>query len=133
MLENKMVRLRFRKDLPSQPIWVFIGKVVHFSQSWVGVEGKGILVYRRDTYASERRTLKGNTMVEEPWTEISFKLGAIDEEVRTMVFPRDAIANIRVLPDGFNLDSIRLRMKGRRIDVVVDNGPSTSIGEMMDE
>ena len=126
MLEGKIVRLRFRKDQPTQPIWVFIGKVIDFTNDWL----KGILVFQRDTYPTERRTLRGNAMVTQQWSEDEIKVGNIDEEKCTLVFPRDAIANIRLLPDDFDLDNIQLRLEGRRIEVVVNNGPNAAVGEL---
>jgi hypothetical protein len=104
MIEGKIVRVRFKKDQPSQPLWVFVGKVVTFSDDWLSVIGKGILVFHRDTYPPERRTLKGDTMIAEQWSEREMKAGNIDEENRTLLFPRNVISNIRILPDEFDLD-----------------------------
>ena len=88
---------------------------MRFSDDWVAVDGKGILLFKRDTIPTERRTLKASSaMIEEPLTQGEVRAGTIDEERRTLMFPREVIANIRVLPDDFNLDDIRIEVKGRR-------------------
>ena len=133
MLDDKMVRLRLRREQQNQPIWAFVGKVLAFTGDWLEVRGKGILVFKRDTYPPERRTLKSTGMVHEPWGEDSFKAGQIDEEARTMVFPREIIANIRLLPDDFDLEAIALRLNGRRIDMVVSGGPDSALGEVTED
>ena len=72
-------------------------------------------------------------MTEESWTESEVKAGSIDEERRILVFPREAIANIRILPDDFDMEHIRLQIKGHRIDIAVKGGPSTAVGEMFED
>lgn len=134
MLQHKMVRIRFRKDSPTQPIWAFVGKVIRFSSHWLAVDGKGIMIFRRDTTPPEHRTLKvSSSIVTEPLHEGEWKAGEVDQERRIMIFPREVISNIRVLPDDFDLNDIRIVVQGKRIDLAVTGGPSTSLCEISED
>ena len=46
MIAGKMVKVRFKKYFVEQRLWVFVGKVLHFSENWLMVEGKGIISYK---------------------------------------------------------------------------------------
>ena len=46
MLNNKIVKVRFKKYYSEQKSWVFIGKVVKLTENWIMLEGKGILVIK---------------------------------------------------------------------------------------
>ena len=127
MLDGKMVRIRFRKDQPEQPLWVFVGKILHFSADWFSVLGKGVLIFRRETLPEERRTFKGQHMVSEPARKGGMVPVQVDEEARTLVFPREVVANIRLLPDDFDLDSIEVKQEGHNIELVVNGAPDSSL------
>jgi hypothetical protein len=107
MIEGKVVKVRFKKYFAEQRLWVFIGKTIKFSENWIMLEGKGILV--------SRGTL---TPVD------------IDKEKRIILIPNNNIAHIRVLPENFDVDNIEIHIKGVRIFAGVKNGPDTSISEI---
>ena len=88
-------------------MWVFVGKVLKFTENWVMLEGKGILI------------VKG---LIEPVD--------MDKEKRIIIVPRDNVAHIRILPDDFDVDNIEIEIKGMRIFAKVKNGPDTSISEI---
>jgi hypothetical protein len=107
MIEGNIVKVRFRKNYMEQTSWVFIGKVLKFTENWVALEGKGLIVS------------KGKVV---PVT--------VDEESRIVMVPRDNIAHIRILPDEFNVNQIEVKIVGLRIYVGVPGGPDTSISEV---
>jgi hypothetical protein len=106
MITGKMVKIRFRRHFPDQKQWVFMGKVLEFTENWVTVEGKAIVLF------------KGRP---EPVD--------IDAEPRILMVPRENIAHIRLLPDDFDITKIKTKIKGLRTYVKVPNAPDTSIGE----
>jgi len=106
MVAGKIVKIRFRRYFAEQRLWVFIGKVLEFTEGWVTVEGKGLVVF------------KGGT---EPVD--------VDDDTRILMVPRGNIAHLRVLPDTFDISTIRVKSRGARTYVEVDGGPDTSIGE----
>ena len=57
----------------------------------------------------------------------------VDEEVRTLFFPRDNILSVRVLPDDLNLDDIQVRFVGKRIDLVVPGAEDSALDELYDD
>lgn len=106
MIKGKMVRVRLRRDFFEQRLWVFVGQVVEFTESWVMIEGKGLTVLQR--------------------TQLDVD---VEPELRVVLIPRDNIAVIRVLPDDFDMDNIRTVMKGHKLCLVVDDGPDATIAE----
>ena len=110
MLKGRKVRIRLKRHFVEQKLWVFIGEVLEFTENWVMVNGKGILF------------LKGDV---EPFD--------IDEQPRVLVIPRENVAHIRVLPDDFDISDIRVEYLGRRVCVVVEGAPHTSIGERAED
>jgi hypothetical protein len=107
MIEGKIVKVRFKKFFEEQRLWVFIGKVIKFTENWVMMEGKGIIVS------------KGKI------TPVD-----VDKELRTLLIPRENIAHIRVLPDDFDITNLEIESTGVRYFIKVKGGPHTSIGEL---
>ena len=106
MITGKMVKIRFRRSFPDQKQWVFIGKVLEFTENWLTVEGKAIVLF------------KGRP---EPVD--------IDAEPRILMVPKENIAHIRLLPDDFDVTEIKSTIRGLRTYVEVPGAPDTSIGE----
>jgi len=107
MIEGKIIKVRFKKSYSEQKVWVFIGKVLKFTESWLMLDGKGILV------------MKGQV-----------KPVDVDRERRLIVVPRENVSHIRILPDDFDIDNISIEIKGVRIFAKVKNGPDTSVSEI---
>jgi len=107
MIVGKMVRVRLRRDFFEQRLWVFVGKVIKFTEGWVTIEGKGLTVLKRAQLEVD-----------------------VEDEPRVVVIPRDNIAIIRVLPDDFDMMNIRTVNKGHKLCLVVDGGPDATIVEM---
>lgn len=107
MVEGKIVKVRFKKFFPEQKLWVFIGKVLKFTENWIMIDGKGIVVMRGQVSPVD-----------------------IDKERRIILIPRDNIFHLRILPDDFDIDNIEVVEKGLRLFVKVKGGPDTSISEI---
>jgi hypothetical protein len=130
MMKDKMVRIRFRRDYAGQACWVFFGRVVRFSEHWLAVKGKGVLVFKRQAIAKTETIVKDLRIEKAQPVSGEVIPVEIDEECRTLLFPRDTVANIRILPDDFDVNSLKVVVCGRRIDVVVEGAPNTSIDEI---
>jgi hypothetical protein len=107
MIEGKIVKIRFKKYFAEQRLWVFIGKVIKFTENWVMVDGKGIVI------------MKGKV------TPVD-----VDKEKRVILLPRENISHIRILPDDFDIENIEIIERDMRLFVKVKNGPDTSISEI---
>ena len=107
MIEGKIVKIRFKKYFAEQRLWVFIGRVIKFTENWVMVEGKGIVI------------MKGKISPID-----------VDKEKRIILIPRENIAHIRILPDDFDIENIEIVERDMRLFVKVKNGPDTSISEI---
>lgn len=105
--KGKIVKVRFQRHFVEQKLWVFIGKVVECTNDWFVLEGKAII------------SLKGQ-----------IKSADIDEDIRTIMVPRENIAHIRILPDTFNFETMEIITKGMRQYLKVSGGPDTSIGDI---
>jgi hypothetical protein len=101
-----MIRIRLKRYFAEQKLWVFIGKVLELSENWVTIEGKGIVLFKGRPQPAE-----------------------VDRETRLLIGPRDNIAQIRILPDDFDLSDIKVEMEGLKVLVKVDGAPNTCIGE----
>lgn len=106
MLKDKNVKIRFKRHFADQKLWVFIGKVLEFTDCWVTVKGRGLVVFKGRPDPID-----------------------IDEDPRVLVIPRETIAHIRVLPDDFEYKDIETKTRGFRVYADVPGGPDTSISE----
>ena len=107
MIVGRMVRIRFKRNYPEERLFVFVGKVLEFTDHWVMVEGKGLVVLKRAQLEVE-----------------------IEEEARVVIVPRDNVAIIRLLPDNFDMRNIRTVNKGHKLCLLVDGAPDATIAEM---
>ncbi|MFC1735298.1 hypothetical protein ACFL1X_04220 [Candidatus Hydrogenedentota bacterium] len=105
-MKGKNIRIRCKRTYQEQRPWVFVGNVTDFTENWITIVGKGILM------------VKGKSQPFE-----------IDEECRHLMIPRDNVANIRILPDNFDLDHLQVIMVGTRMELIVKGAPNSNIGE----
>ena len=103
---GSIVKIRFRRFFKEQRLWVFIGKIIASNNSWLKINGKGILFNPGKTDPID-----------------------IDDEARTLYCPIGSINHVRVLPDDFDLTDIKVLRKDNRWFVQVDGQPNTSLGE----
>jgi len=107
MIVSNIAKIRFKRNFREQSLWVFIGKVLEFTENWIKVEGKGIVVIYGQVNPID-----------------------IDDELRVMLVPRENIAHIRLLPDDFDITKIEIERKNNRYFFKVKNAPSASLGEL---
>lgn len=107
MIVSNIVKIRFKRNFPEQSLWVFIGKVLEFTENWIKVEGKGIIVIYGQVNPVD-----------------------IDDGLRILLVPRENIAHIRLLPDDFDIIKIEIERKNNRYFIKVKDAPSTSLGEL---
>jgi hypothetical protein len=130
---EKFVRIRFRKQTESKPTWLFVGKVFSFGEAWIGVKGKGILLYSRKTTFSDASTLRGADMIRTNAASGNSLPYEVDEESRQLLFPRDGILSVRILPDNFDVENIKIKFSGKRIDLHVDGAPDSALDELYED
>ena len=109
MVKGKMVKIRFRRYFAEQTLWVFVGKILEFTENWLKIEGKGIAFFSGRGEPAD-----------------------IDDETRELLLPRDSIAYVRLLPDDFDITDIKTIRKGVRYFIQVKNAPDTTLGEIGD-
>ena len=107
MLKDKIVCVRLKRSYHEDPNWAYIGKCVQWSDDWIAVHGKGVMIMRGR-----------NRPVE------------IDKELRPMVFPRENIMGIRVLPDDFSVKTIDIGIDGSKLTMTVPGGAPCVIAEV---
>jgi len=107
MLKDRMVRVKLQKRFAEQRPISYIGKCTAFSDQWIVVDGRELMLARH--VQDGVQISKANTPV---------------------VIPRDNIESIRVLPDAFNLDTIKITTDGQQLQVLVDGKRDCFIGEM---
>lgn len=104
---GKMIRVRLRRTFREQRLWVFVGRVTEWTESWLCIEGKGMIVLKRAGLSVE-----------------------IDEDARKLMIPRDTINIIRVLPDDFDIDNLEAINEGHKLCLKVKDGPNATIADM---
>ncbi len=107
MIKDRIVRLKLKKGHQGQKPWCYIGKVTAFNDNWLIMEARGIMLSRQQQQGVE-----------------------IDKKPSAMMFPRESIESIRVLPDGFNVADLRVTTDGQKLMLVVDGAADAFLGEM---
>jgi hypothetical protein len=107
MIKDKMVRVKLRKHFHEQRPMLFVGKVTGFSENWVILHAKGLMLSRSQPNGVQ-----------------------IDAKPSAMLIPRDNIDSIRVLPDSFDLETIKITTDGQQIRMVVESAQDALLGEM---
>ena len=107
MLKDRMVRIKMKKHYHEQKPMSFFGKCTVVTETWLAVEGKSVMVARREPNGVQ-----------------------IDSHLTQVVIPRENIDSIRVLPDTFDLNNIQITTEGQQLRVVVDGKRDCFIGEM---
>lgn len=107
MLEGKIVRVRLRRNVAEQRVWVYVGEVTAFTENWVMIKGKSLSVLKRAQVEVE-----------------------IEEEPRGIVIPRDNIAVIRLLPDDFDMENIQWVRLGHKVCLLVHGTPDATIADI---
>jgi len=107
LLKDRMIRVRLNKSYHQQRPMSYVGKCTGFNNYWVVVEGRGIMVARSQASGVQ-----------------------IDAKPSIHVLPRNNIESIRVLPDDFDVNNIKVSTEGQQIVIDVNNAQPCFIGEI---
>jgi len=107
MIKDKIVRVKLRKRYHEQKPMHYVGKVTGFSEEWVILHAKGLMLSRSQPNGVQ-----------------------IDAKPSAMMIPRDNIDSIRLLPDTFDINAIKITTEGQQIRMVVDGAQDALLGEM---
>lgn len=107
MIKDRFVRIKMVKRHPNQRPMSYVGKVTAFSENWVVVDGKGIMLNRHEQSGVQ-----------------------IDKISSAMMIPRESIESIRVLPDNFNVEKLSVNTNGQQLVLHVDGQRDAFIGEL---
>lgn len=106
MIKDRIVRLKLKRGAQAHP-WSFVGRVTAFNDNWIIMEARGIMLSRAQQQGAD-----------------------IDAKPSAMMFPRESIESIRVLPDSFDMANIRVTTEGQKLMLVVDGAANAFLGEM---
>ncbi|MBP8130276.1 MAG: hypothetical protein KA184_11925 [Candidatus Hydrogenedentes bacterium] len=107
MIKDKIIRLKLRKGHQGQKPWNFVGKVTAVNDHWLVMEARGIMLSRQQPQGVE-----------------------IDKKPSAMMFPRESIESIRILPDSFNVTDLKVTTEGQKLMLVVEGAADAFLGEM---
>jgi hypothetical protein len=107
MIKDRIVRVKLIKRFKEQRPISYVGKVIHFSDDWVVIDGYGLILSRGQS------------------TGVS-----VDKSASRNVIARDNIESIHVLPDDFDLKGIRLTTNDQQIVMEVKGGQPSFLGEL---
>ena len=107
MIKDRMVRIKLKRNFQGHRPMSYVGKVTAFSDEWVVVDGKGVMLSRHEKEGVQ-----------------------IDAKTSAMVIPRENVESIRVLPDDFDVGNIRVTTEGQQIQMLVDRAMDAYLGEM---
>ena len=54
MLKGRMVRIRMRRSFVEQKLWNFVGRVKEFTENWVFIQDKGLVLTKGKTSPDRR-------------------------------------------------------------------------------
>ena len=107
MLKDRMVRVKLKKHFHEQRPMNFVGKVTAFSDVYVVLEAKGLMLARQQPNGVQ-----------------------IDKVATPQVIPRENIDSIRVLPDNFDMNTLKISTEGQQLVLVVDGKRDVYLGEL---
>ncbi len=107
MLKDRMIRIRLNKSYHQQRPLSYVGKCTGFNNYWVVVDGRSIMVSRAQPGGAQ-----------------------VDAKPSIHVIPRNNIESIRVLPDDFDINDIKISTEGQQLVIVLKSGQPCFIGEI---
>lgn len=107
MIKDRIARIKLRKSFHEQRPMSYVGKVTGFSENWVAAHAKGVMLARNQPGGVQ-----------------------IDPKATPMIFPRESIETIRVLPDNFDMNKMQITTDGQQITLIVEGGQNVLLGEM---
>lgn len=107
MIKGHNVRIKLRKHFREQRPMSYVGKVTSFSEEWVVLEARGIMLSRQQPNGVQ-----------------------IDAKASAMMIPRDNIESIRILPSNYDLGKIEVSTEGQQLVLVIEGAPNAFLGEL---
>jgi len=107
MIKDRMVRIKLKKQFHEQRSFCYVGKVTAFSENWVVADVRGIMMSRTQPNGVQ-----------------------IDEHSSAMMFSRESIDSIRVLPDQYDMKDIQISTEGTQLRLAVKGAMDAYLGEM---
>lgn len=107
MLKDRLARVKLKKHYHEQRPRSYVGRVTGFSNYWVVMEGRGIMLARAQSNGVQ-----------------------VDAKATHVVIPRDNIDHIQVLPDAFDMKNIQFTTEGQQVVMLVPNAQSCFLGEI---
>lgn len=107
MIKDKMVRVKLKKSFHEQKPVLFVGKVTAFSEEWVVLHAKGLMISRNQANGVQ-----------------------IDAKPSAMMVPRESIDSIRILPDNFDINAIKVTTEGAQIRMIVEGAQDAFLAEL---
>jgi hypothetical protein len=107
MIKDRIVRVRLKKSYKEQRPWSYVGKVTAFNEHWIVMEARGIVLARQQSTGVE-----------------------IDKKPSAMMFPRENIESIRVLPDSFDIANMTVTTDGQQLRLVVEKAADVYLGDL---
>ncbi len=107
MIKDRFARVKLIKRHPNQRPISYVGKVTAFSENWIVMEAKCIMLNRHEQTGVQ-----------------------IDKLPSAMMIPRENIESIRVLPDNFNMERLTVTTNGQQLVLHVDGQRDAFLGEL---
>ncbi|MGC8737411.1 MAG: hypothetical protein ACP5UA_02045 [Candidatus Hydrogenedens sp.] len=107
MIKDRIVRIKMKKNFKEQKPFSFVGKITLWSENWIALEGKGIMLTRQQSSGVQ-----------------------IDEGIKVLLIPRESIDHIQVLPDNFDITQLKVTTEGQQLVLVIDGKRDSILGEM---
>lgn len=107
MIKDRMVRVKLKKSFAEQRPHSYVGKVTAFNDFWLAMEATGVMVARNQPNNIQ-----------------------IDKHRNAVLVPRENVESIVILPDNFDVKSIKITTEGQQIQMIVPGAANVYIGEM---
>lgn len=107
MIKDRIVRIKLKRHYHEQRPMNYVGKVTAFNDFWVAMEAVGVMVARNQPNHVQ-----------------------IDPHRSAAIIPRDNVESIALLPDNFDVKTIRVTTEGQQIQIDVTGAPNVYIGEL---
>jgi len=107
MLKDKNVRIKMKKHFHEQRPISYVGKVTSFSENWIILHARTLMAARTQPNGVQ-----------------------MDAKASAVMLPRENIDSIRILPDNFDADSIRITTEGQQLRIAVEGAQDCFIAEM---
>lgn len=107
VLKDRLVRVKLKKYCQEQRPRSFVGRVTGFSNHWIVIEGRGVMLARAQSNGAQ-----------------------VDAKPTHVLIPRDNVDHIHVLPDAFDVKNLQFTTEGQQVVMVVPNAQSCFLGEI---